>query len=89
MYIGYLVPYQGYQGAVFLADNGLTNAKAELMRYCSDFFEKNGHKPYAYVYSYGCQQNVSDGEKLKGQLSLIGYDFTDDTEQSLKKTTKW
>ena len=65
-----------------MADNGLTNAKAELMRYCSDYFEKNGHKPYAYVYSYGCQQNVSDGEKLKGQLSLIGYDFTDDTEQA-------
>lgn len=53
---------------------------ADLREYTDSYFEKNGHRPLAYVYSYGCQQNVSDGEKLKGQLSLIGYEFTDDTE---------
>lgn len=36
-----------------------------------------GNKPLVYVKSYGCQQNVSDGEKIKGMLSKIGYDFTD------------
>lgn len=36
-------------------------------------------QPLAYVHSYGCQQNVSDGEKLKGMLEEMGYGFTDDT----------
>lgn len=34
--------------------------------------------PLAHVHSFGCQQNVSDSEKLKGMLSLMGYGFTDD-----------
>lgn len=33
--------------------------------------------PLAYVHSYGCQQNLSDGEKVKGMLALMGYGFTD------------
>lgn len=32
----------------------------------------------AYVRSFGCQLNVSDGEKIKGLLKKIGYEFTDD-----------
>ncbi len=36
--------------------------------------------PLAYVHSYGCQQNVSDGEKLKGQLAQMGYGFCDSPE---------
>lgn len=32
----------------------------------------------ACVRSFGCQLNVSDGEKIKGLLGKIGYDFTDD-----------
>ncbi|ADU26258.1 RNA modification enzyme, MiaB family [Ethanoligenens harbinense YUAN-3] len=31
----------------------------------------------AYVRTYGCQQNVSDSEKLSGMLSEMGYVFTD------------
>jgi tRNA-2-methylthio-N6-dimethylallyladenosine synthase len=33
---------------------------------------------FAYVRSFGCQLNVSDGEKIKGLLKKIGYSFTDD-----------
>ncbi|MEE1280282.1 MAG: tRNA (N6-isopentenyl adenosine(37)-C2)-methylthiotransferase MiaB [Oscillospiraceae bacterium] len=33
--------------------------------------------PYAFIHSYGCQQNVSDGEKIKGVLSQMGYKMTD------------
>ncbi len=53
-------------------------AKSGLLKLSRDFCERCGHAPLAYVHSFGCQQNVSDGEKLKGQLSGIGYDFTDD-----------
>ena len=32
--------------------------------------------PSAYVHSFGCQQNVNDGEKIKGVLLQIGYNLT-------------
>lgn len=35
-------------------------------------------KPLACVVTYGCQQNVSDSEKIKGMLSVMGYDFTEE-----------
>ncbi len=38
--------------------------------------------PLAYVHSYGCQQNVADGEKIKGMLEEMGYGFTDDTSNA-------
>ncbi len=40
------------------------------------------HKPLAYTHSYGCQQNVSDGEKINGMLEGMGYGFTDDPEKA-------
>ena len=38
--------------------------------------------PKAFVHTYGCQGNVSDGEKLKGMLASIGYCFTDDVNEA-------
>lgn len=32
----------------------------------------------AYVRSFGCQLNVSDGEKIKGLLKKMGFSFTED-----------
>ncbi len=37
-----------------------------------------GHKPKACVMTFGCQQNVSDSEKLKGMLSLMGFSITEE-----------
>ena len=36
--------------------------------------------PVAHVHSFGCQQNVSDGEKLKGMLAQMGYGFSSSPE---------
>lgn len=36
----------------------------------------------AHVHSYGCQQNVSDGEKIKGMLALMGYSFCDSPDEA-------
>ena len=33
------------------------------------------NKPKAFVHTYGCQGNVSDGEKLQGMLREMGYEF--------------
>lgn len=39
-------------------------------------------QPLACVRVYGCQQNVSDGERIKGMLAEMGFGFTDDAEES-------
>lgn len=38
----------------------------------------NDATPLCYLHSYGCQQNVSDGEKLKGLIAKSGFSFTSD-----------
>ena len=40
------------------------------------------HIPLAYTHSYGCQQNVSDGEKINGMLAKMGYGFTDNPDEA-------
>lgn len=39
-------------------------------------------KRLAYVRSFGCQLNVSDGEKIKGLLKQTGYGFTDNEHEA-------
>lgn len=46
------------------------------------FYQAHGRQRLAYVKSYGCQQNVSDGEKIKGILASMGYGFTEQKEQA-------
>ncbi len=43
-----------------------------------DIFSERENPPLACVRSYGCQQNFSDGEKLKGQLAELGCGISDD-----------
>jgi len=38
--------------------------------------------PKAFVHTYGCQGNVSDSERMKGMLSKMGYEFTDNNEEA-------
>ncbi len=38
--------------------------------------------PLAFVHTYGCQGNVSDGERIKGLLKTIGYGFTEDVNEA-------
>lgn len=39
-------------------------------------------QPLAAVHTYGCQQNVSDSERLKGMLAEMGFAFTDEDENA-------
>ena len=59
---------------------------AEQYGYCERIKEmltkSLGRTPIAYVHTYGCQQNVSDSEKLKGWLSLMGYTFEETPENA-------
>ena len=42
----------------------------------------DGRIPKAQVVTYGCQQNVSDSQRLKGMLSLMGYEITENQEEA-------
>lgn len=37
---------------------------------------------YAYVYTFGCQQNEADSEKIRGILSEMSYKITDDASMA-------
>lgn len=41
-----------------------------------------GRTPKAFTHTFGCQGNVSDGEKIDGILSQIGYEFTDNPAEA-------
>lgn len=47
-----------------------------------EYFHRTGKQRLALTHSYGCQQNVSDGEKLDGQLARMGYGFTDNPDEA-------
>ena len=51
------------------------NIAAELVKQAYDT------PPLAFVHSYGCQQNVNDGERIKGVLMDIGYGLCDKPER--------
>ncbi|NLS85851.1 MAG: tRNA (N6-isopentenyl adenosine(37)-C2)-methylthiotransferase MiaB [Ruminococcaceae bacterium] len=38
--------------------------------------------PKLYMHSFGCQQNVNDGEKIKGVLESIGFSVCDSAEDA-------
>ena len=41
-----------------------------------------GKAPLAFVDTYGCQQNESDSEKIRGMLSQMGYEMTGDEREA-------
>lgn len=41
-----------------------------------------GEEPKACIFTYGCQQNVSDSERIKGLLCEMGYVITEEPEQA-------
>lgn len=55
-----------------------------FMQQVRRFYEERrpGVSPLACVRTYGCQQNVSDSEHLKGQLAQMGFGFTEEPENA-------
>ena len=69
----------------------MTNQKPwdrqEQARYMADVAQimqvrARGEMPLALVRTYGCQQNVADGEKIKGMLEKMGFGFTEEEDQA-------
>ena len=57
-----------------------TSSEAQQVRKYVKMYSRMGGK--AYVHSFGCQLNVSDGEKIKGILDSLGFTFTDQYEDA-------
>ena len=47
-----------------------------------DMFAAREAHPYACVDTFGCQQNVADGQKLMGMLEQMGFAFTADPKEA-------
>lgn len=62
----------------------ITAAELEKQRgYAAKVREMNAGRespPTAHVHTFGCQQNVSDGEKIKGMLCEMGYGLSGSPE---------
>ena len=56
------------------------NDNKALIEEIKEIYGQAEHK--AYVRSFGCQLNVSDGEKIKGVLSGMGFAFTEDEREA-------
>lgn len=47
-----------------------------------EIINRQGGNPLCCVHSFGCQQNVSDGERIMGLLSDCGYGITNDPNEA-------
>ncbi len=67
-----------------ISTENISQEQFEYMNLTSEIMEirKRGEKPLAFIHTYGCQQNVADGERIKGMLKMSGYDFTDDVNEA-------
>lgn len=48
----------------------------------SDINSKKEKAPLAFIETYGCQQNVSDSEKLKGMAEKMGFTITENANEA-------
>ncbi|MCM1329501.1 MAG: tRNA (N6-isopentenyl adenosine(37)-C2)-methylthiotransferase MiaB [Ruminococcus sp.] len=51
---------------------------SEYINKIKEIFSKRLTPPLCFLHSFGCQQNVSDGEKILGMLCGMGYGVTED-----------
>ena len=58
----------------------LENSRIKLGETVSERFGER--QPLCFLHSFGCQQNVSDGEKIMMMLSTVGFGFTNDTDEA-------
>ena len=63
-------------------DENELNTQKQHMQKVYEVLQLQKKQWYAYVDTYGCQQNESDSEKLRGMLIEMGYDITYDENEA-------
>ena len=69
-------------GTTVITDQEIKEQQSFALKAAPLLVERFGATPIAFVHSYGCQQNVSDGERIKGMLAQMGFGFTDAPENA-------
>ena len=67
--------------SAILTDNKYPDEQVGYIRRAGQILASRGGGK-ACVITYGCQQNVSDSERIKGMLKAIGYTVTDSIEEA-------
>ncbi len=79
------------RSALLVSKDAFPVVSPEEMRVQREYTEKvrtilsvkyPGRRPKAFVHTYGCQGNVADSERIKGQLFEMGYEFTEVKEEA-------
>ena len=65
-----------------LLDDGQMARQREFTEKIHAMHQARGRTPLALVDTFGCQQNVADGEVLMGMLREMGYELTRDENQA-------
>ncbi len=63
--------------SIFVSPAELAEQEKYMSLVSTVLSSRYGDSPKAYVHTYGCQGNVSDSERIKGQLRQMGYVFTE------------
>ena len=64
-------------------DESLISRQMEFCKMNAELLlQRFGTRPKALVKIYGCQQNISDGQRIEGLLEAMGFDFCDNTEDA-------
>ena len=63
-------------------ENKIKEQKAFVKKVARVISEKYCETPLACVVTFGCQQNLSDSEYIKGMLNEMGYGFTNDRQKA-------
>ena len=66
---------------VIVSEQELARQK-EFTRKMREMNDRRTRTPLALVDTFGCQQNVADGEVLMGMLREMGYELTRDENQA-------
>ena len=66
---------------VIVSEQELARQK-EFTRKMREMNDRRTRTPLALVDTFGCQQNVADGEVLMGMLREMGYELTRDEQQA-------
>jgi len=56
--------------------------RQKLKELMEQFYHRTGRCKKAFVETYGCQQNENDSEKIKGILTDVGYELTQNAREA-------
>ena len=60
----------------------LSSGQLQYIDLVKNYNESINPNQYACIVTYGCQQNISDSEKIAGMLKMMGYKFCDKPESA-------